>query len=396
MKEGMSIIKPGIGLGGAAIENAVVGQAIAPHTPVTFATGYLDRSVMPIYHASGFQESDIAVEPSLDRFDPNHTIGHITAALARVADTDRVMVSQPMQSPAFARAVADLFATARTQKILRIQNPFPDSQLEVFQSIPADVECWTVNPGHNDYLAQINPDLRYRFVPSPVSAERIEQEAHPGEADYYAHWIRSGLGLTHEDIMMFQPTRVHRFKDIHLSIELAQLLQDRIGGNVYLVLAGGNEQLEDSRKYEEEVKEYAAEIGFHNLMTMGGIQQDRTLDEQFRMTDFYNACDVVISPSRVEAASRTLTEAAIAKKPIVTTRFGDEFLEDSYSHIYPDLNAIIVEDPYNIEAAAAALDGLLDKPDELKEIAEHNRKAVDHLTTEAFVESVPTLLKRAA
>lgn len=382
----IEIMKPGLGLGGATFDIAAIGEALhsGQGHDVHLTTGTIDEGSQRFFASRGLMEVTIA--PVLDRFHPDHSTEEVDS-IVRAHDEGIVVFSQAFQSGPFASAALRRSHRVEPQRsILFIHNDFPTSQFETFRAMPQGVKCWVVNPGYIPFLSQYNDGLDYGTLASPLDVERFRPESIEQTAAISAQ-VRSRHGVAADDLMLFQPTRVHPQKDLKLSIDFARELQAKSGRTVHLVVAGGNEVLEDSRRFQTEVEAYAQTEGYANLVLVGGIAD--TNGRGNRMSDYFRAADAAIMPSAVDAAPNTIAEAAYCGLPIVTTKFGDAFLEDTFTPLYGQYDVTLISRGEPLAPKAEALLRLLDAPGQLAASIEHN-----HQLSQAFsVENLPALLQ---
>jgi glycosyltransferase involved in cell wall biosynthesis len=100
----------------------------------------------------------------------------------------------------------------------------------------------------------------------------------------------------------------------------------------------------------------------------------RLLGRRDDVADFISAADVVVLPSRWEARPLVLSEALQLGRPIVATRVGG----------VPDLvrDAAVLVPAGDTDALAAAVAGLLERPDERHQLAERAKQRSVDLPTE--------------
>lgn len=357
----LHILKPGLGLDGVTINNANIGRVLRDDLgrDVQFTTGYLDDVSSAFYGERGFS---VKIIPALDRFNPDHTAEVLTGITRQLQGT--IMFSQAMQTNAFGSAALD---TARRlaehghqgRVVLRVHNPFPRENLTILEAMPEGTKCWVVNPGYIPFLSEHNSGLDYGVMSPPLDTHRFASES---SSDRLARrmQLRHLLGVGRKEIMLFQPTRVHPQKDLILSVNFARELNRQVNRPVKLVVAGGNEQLEDSRNYQRDVLEYAAMVGYSGLVIVGGVSDANGAPR--RMKDFYAASDGVIIPSKLEAAPNTIAEAAYNRVPIIATKFGDEFLNDTYTPLYSEFDVILIAPDQTLWRQAERLAAILEEP----------------------------------
>ncbi|HSW77581.1 MAG TPA: glycosyltransferase [Candidatus Chromulinivoraceae bacterium] len=386
MSKRIEIMKPGLGLGGATFDVAAVGEALHSGLghDVHLTAGTIDEASRRFLASRALL--DVTIIPELDRFHPDHSVERLDS-IVRAHDQETVMFNQAFQSGPFAlAALRRALRVEPRRSVLMVPNDFPTSQFEMLEAMPQGVKCWVVNPGYIPFLSQYNDGLDYGTLPSPLDVKRFRPESTEQTAAIRAQ-VRSRHGVTDEDIMLFQPTRVHPQKDLKLSVDFACELQVKSGRTVRLVVAGGNEVLEDSRRFQTEVEAYAQAKGYTSLVLVGGIADANGRGN--RMSDYFWAADAAIMPSAIDAAPNTLGEAAYCGLPIVTTKFGDAFLEDTFTPLYGQFDTTLISRDEPLAPKAEALLTLFDTPNLLATSIEHN-----HQLSKAFsVETLPDLLR---
>jgi len=161
------------------------------------------------------------------------------------------------------------------------------------------------------------------------------------------------FGILYRDIVMLQPTRILRRKNIELGIRvLAQL--KRAGHNaVYLVTGAPDAHNPATREYGRELRELARELDvddeFHFLSEAFEISDDD-------LVSIYNASDVVFLPSRQEGFGLPLLEAGVFRIPVFCAR-----VEPMCSILENNINLFGLEDAPR-EIAARVVDALGDDP----------------------------------
>lgn len=156
--------------------------------------------------------------------------------------------------------------------------------------------------------------LTARVVPNV-----IDFETPPPPPDDYALGVRSALGVTTDEKLILQPTRVIQRKGIEDAIELTR----RLGLRATLVIshASGDE----GDEYSHRVREYADLLGVHvrfesELVT---VERDTTDDGRptYTLADVYPQADLVTYPSRIEGFGNAFLEAVYFRRPIVVNRY---------------------------------------------------------------------------
>ncbi len=183
--------------------------------------------------------------------------------------------------------------------------------------------------------------------------------------------LMTHLGLTKEDLVVLQPTRIVSRKGIEHAIDLVASL-----GKPNCKLVVSHESGDEGHEYMHYLNRYAETSGVELIMIPFGISDPWATSEdnesQFSLLDIYPIADFVTYPSRYEGFGNGLLEAIYFKKPILVNRYatfirdiaplGFELIEmDNYLDIpsinrtrdlldYPELRQIIVD--HNFDRAA--------------------------------------------
>ena len=144
----------------------------------------------------------------------------------------------------------------------------------------------------------------------------------PAPPDDYANDVREALGVTKDEYLILQPTRIVQRKGIEHAIELVSRL-GRKGVNAKLVIshAAGDE----GGDYERRVREYSKLMGVNTLFVSDLIKdkRGRTSDGRkvYRLFDVYPHADLVTYPSSYEGFGNAFLEAIYFKKPILINAY---------------------------------------------------------------------------
>jgi len=142
----------------------------------------------------------------------------------------------------------------------------------------------------------------------------------PPPPDDYAKDFRSVLGLSEDDIIILQPTRVVHRKGIETTVELVKKLNDP-RCKVVITHGGGDE----GALYVERVHEYAKLLGVEVIFAdqwITNIRATRKGKKTFTVWDAYHHADLVTYPSTYEGFGNAFLEAVYYKKPILCNRYG--------------------------------------------------------------------------
>ncbi|MBN2677241.1 MAG: glycosyltransferase family 4 protein, partial [Anaerolineaceae bacterium] len=137
--------------------------------------------------------------------------------------------------------------------------------------------------------------------------------------DDYALSARPDLGLSPEQYLILQPTRIIQRKGIEHAIELTR----RLGLPAELVIshAAGDEGTD----YEKRVREFAAllqvTVNFESAIV--GAERGITADGRkiYALSDVYPQADLVTYPSSMEGFGNAFLEAIYYKRPLVVNNY---------------------------------------------------------------------------
>ena len=124
-------------------------------------------------------------------------------------------------------------------------------------------------------------------------------------------------GILYRDIIMLQPTRILRRKNIELGIRVLAELKKAGHKVIYLVTGAPDAHNPAARDYGRELRELACELGVED--------EFHFLSEAFEISDedlvsIYNVSDVLFLPSRQEGFGLPLLEAGVFRIPVFCAR----------------------------------------------------------------------------
>ncbi|GAB4576006.1 MAG: glycosyltransferase family 4 protein [Anaerolineae bacterium] len=187
----------------------------------------------------------------------------------------------------------------------------------------------------------------------------------PAPPDEYSATFRQDLGLTDEDILILQPTRVVRRKGIERAIELVEKLDDP---RAVLVVTGDTS--DEPGGYGDWLLDQARRAGIRFIFASEWIDDDRgerNGHKVYSLWDVYPHADLITYPSVIEGFGNALIEMVYFRKPFVV-------------HTYPIYRADIrptgiraIEFNYDItDEVVHKVKELLANPDLQQEITETN------------------------
>ena len=164
-------------------------------------------------------------------------------------------------------------------------------------------------------------DLSHRKGESSILVPNVLNfEDPPPEPDEYARGFREDIGLTPEDIVLLQPTRVVPRKGIEHSVALVAGLKDP---RCKLVIS--HESGDEGHDYEHALSELAEQAGVDIRYANDRIAEERGVDENgkrmYTLADAYSQADMITYPSLYEGFGNALLEALYFRKPIFVNRY---------------------------------------------------------------------------
>lgn len=163
-------------------------------------------------------------------------------------------------------------------------------------------------------------ELRRRTgLDSVVIGDSFDFESSLNKGDGYSRKWRKDFGLTDQDIVFLQATRIVPRKGIELSIELVKRLNDP---RAILILAGyaGDE----SGDYLEKLKSLARDSEIRHKFIGDRVDSQRKIKNKRRgytLWDCFVNCDFMTYPSVTEGFGNQFVEAVYFKKPIFVNRY---------------------------------------------------------------------------
>ena len=145
----------------------------------------------------------------------------------------------------------------------------------------------------------------------------------PGIDDYNKD-MREALGISDDEILVLQPTRVVQRKGIEHAIELVS----RLGEKAVFVIshASGDE----GHEYENRVREYANLMKIKAIFVSDLIAEKREIKDGkkiYTLQDIYPHADFVTYPSLIEGFGNAFLETLYFKKPILVNNYSIYFTD---------------------------------------------------------------------
>jgi glycosyltransferase involved in cell wall biosynthesis len=204
-------------------------------------------------------------------------------------------------------------------------------------------ERFSIN-GVNDYLRMAFPPNLPGIRHAVINSEALEQMAlrtgiastvipnvldfdHPPVVDEEKVLLfRKSLGLTRDDKIILQPTRIVRRKGIEQAIELVKELK-----NPRYKLVVSHEAGDEGFEYAKWLQDYALEHGVDLRMLTTPVSDpwngNGNCKTAFTLWDIYPCADLITFPSICEGFGNALLEAVYFKKPVLVNRYAT-FIRD--------------------------------------------------------------------
>lgn len=200
----------------------------------------------------------------------------------------------------------------------------------------------------------------------------LDFETPPPSIDSYSANIREEIGLTEDDVMILQPTRVVPRKGIERAIELVEMLEDP---KYKLVIShdAGDEGIE----YKNTLKELAEDAGVDVRFISTQIGDARRIQNDgnkvYTLWDLYPHADFVTYPSLYEGFGNAFLESIYFKLPLLINRY-DIYARD----IEPKGFKVIMMDGILTRKVVEEVRRVLDDPAYRNAMVEYNYKLAEN------------------
>ena len=209
--------------------------------------------------------------------------------------------------------------------------------------------------------------LSCRVVPNVM-----DFDSPPAPLDEFGQTFRHDLGLSDDDVLILQPTRIVQRKGIEHSIELIRQLEDD-RYKLLITHASGDE----GGAYAERVRRFAKLMGVDVIFAASLIDHQRgtTADGRKRYSawDAYQQAALVTYPSTYEGFGNAFLEAIYFKKPILCNRYAIYRTD-----IEPCGFKVCLMDGFLTDEVVAEVRRLLSDATYRAEIVEHNYQLATH------------------
>ena len=163
--------------------------------------------------------------------------------------------------------------------------------------------------------AQEQLSLR-KGVSSTLVPNVFKFEDAPPEPDEWSSDVREAFGLTEDDILVLQPTRIVPRKGIEHAIKLIAMLEDP---RYKLIIS--HDAGDEGYEYKHMLEKMAEDEGVDMRIVSDRVAEQRQLNKEgekmYTLWDIYPHADLVTYPSLYEGFGNALMEAIYFKKPVV-------------------------------------------------------------------------------
>ncbi len=169
--------------------------------------------------------------------------------------------------------------------------------------------------------AAAQEDLSWRRgISSILIPNVLDFENPPPPTDQYASDVRAEIGLTPDDVMILQPTRIVPRKGIEHAIKLVEMLDDP---KYKLVVS--HEAGDEGHEYRQILTELAYASGVDIRFIATRIGEVRQLDSEgkkiYTLWDLYPQANLISYPSLYEGFGNAFLEALYFKVPVLINRY---------------------------------------------------------------------------
>ena len=142
----------------------------------------------------------------------------------------------------------------------------------------------------------------------------------PPKADRYSADIRKEIGISDEDILILQPTRIVPRKGIEHAIKMVGMLNDP---RYKLVIS--HDAGDEGHDYKHQLETLAKQEGVDLRFFAARIGEVRQVDHEgnkiYTLWDIYKHADLMTYPSTYEGFGNALLEAIYFRVPVIINRY---------------------------------------------------------------------------
>jgi glycosyltransferase involved in cell wall biosynthesis len=271
----------------------------------------------------------------------------------------------------------------------RYESPFPEVMSLVGDAFPLRS---APNIRHAVINSAAQEEVKRRFDIDACVVPNVMDFNRPfGVPDTYNSDLLKEIGFKHDDIPVFQITRIVERKGIEVAIDLIGQLDDP---HVKLVITGS--AADDDRKgYFKRLVDQISDQGvgdrvhfaYHRILS----DRDTLPDGRkiYSLSDAYASSVACTYFSTYEGFGNAFVEAILAKRPVFANNYKPVFWPDIGSKGF---KCVMLEDNQLTDESIAEVDVILHNPELRKEIAEHNfRLGREHFSYEVLQEKLEEL-----
>jgi mannosylglucosylglycerate synthase len=157
-------------------------------------------------------------------------------------------------------------------------------------------------------------------ISSIVIPNVLDFETPPAISRQETHVFRKKIGLSTDDILILQPTRVVQRKGIEHAIKLVEQLGDP---RCKLVISheAGDEGIEYADWLKEHARESGVDLRLMNLRISDPMNPDVNRKDLYTLWEVYPHSDFITYPSLYEGFGNAFLEAIYFKKPLLINRY---------------------------------------------------------------------------
>jgi glycosyltransferase involved in cell wall biosynthesis len=157
-------------------------------------------------------------------------------------------------------------------------------------------------------------------ISSTIIPNVLDFENPPTVTRQETHDFRKEIGLTTDDILILQPTRVVQRKGIEHAIELVEELEDP---RCKLVISheAGDEGAEYASWLKEHARQSGVDLRLLNLRISDPMNPDVNRKDLYTLWDVYPHADFITYPSLYEGFGNAFLETVYFKKPLLINRY---------------------------------------------------------------------------
>ncbi|MGB0273049.1 MAG: glycosyltransferase [Opitutales bacterium] len=188
----------------------------------------------------------------------------------------------------------------------------------------------------------------------------------PDTHDPYTSDIRAEIGISHDDILILQPTRIVPRKGIEHAIKLVGMLND---ARCKLVIS--HDAGDEGHDYKYRLMELAEQEGVDLRFFAARIGEVRQVDHEgnkiYTLWDIYRHADLMTYPSTYEGFGNALLEAIYFRVPVIINRYSI-YVQD----IEPKGFKLLEMDGFITPQLVARVRRVIEDVDYRRSIVDHN------------------------